>query len=565
MEASALGGRGDAQLTGGDDVHRRTRLNRLAAVSAVVVTGGLVGASVGQAAESEKVFGLVAGAPQTLITFQSDSPGTIASTTSITGLVGGGESVVGLDTQPSTGRLFAVTKDAADNGRVYSVDKSTAVATVLTSTPFALGAATSYGVDFNPVANAIRIVSGDELSLRVSPVSGNLAGADATLTNPDVATASDNNVVSVAYTNAVNGAQQTTLYGLDTTSDKLVRQGGLGGFPSPNGGVLTNIGPLAFNILDPAGFDISGASNTAHVAVQLIGFGGSSFFSTINLSTGAIATGLEIGTTVDVQDIAVDTQPPSVQFSAATTSVSEKAGKATVTITRTGNTAGTSTVSYATAVTATSCAGAACTATAGTDYTAIPATAVTFAAGETAKTFDISIDDDTTVEDAETIGVALSANTAAGLGAPNVAQVTVLDNDPATVNVPVPGPTVTGPTVTGPTVTVAPTPVAIKSATAKVAAARDKRAPYAFKVSGSITPPDGLDPTAACRYGTVRMTLKPANGGKATVYERLVTTKCTFSATLVVAKKGKSTVAVKFLGSDRLTSRSITTLKVRAG
>lgn len=529
-------------------MQRRSRLNQLAAVSAAVVGSGvLCGTAMAQTADSEKVFGLTgATAPQALISFQSTNPGTITALGTVA--VPTGELVVGIDTQPATGRLFAVTRDASGNGRVYTVNKATGATTLVTSTPFALAgtATTTYGVDFNPVPNAIRIVSSDELNIRVSPATGNLLGADTAL-------APAGNVVSVAYTNATGGAQQATLYDIDSAADTLLRQGGLGGVPSPNLGALTTLGPLGFDVADPVGFDISGATGAPYVSVQV---GGASFFSTINLGSGAVPSGALIGDgTGNVRDIAIDTQAPSVQFSAAAYSASEKAGKATVTITRSGNTDAASTVSYATSATG--------NATAGTDYTAIAATPVTFAAGETTKTFDITIANDTAVEDAETIGVALSANTGAALGAPNVATVTVFDDDPATTTTTttVPGPTVTLP---GTVRTVAPVPVAIASGTAKASPTRDKKAPYSFKISGSVTPPSGLDKTTACRYGTVRMTVKPSSG-KSVAYEKLITTKCTFSATLPVAKKGKYTVTVKFLGSDRLSSKTLKTLKVQAG
>ena len=87
-----------------------------------------------------------------------------------------------------------------------------------------------------------------------------------------------------------------------------------------------------------------------------------------------------------------------MQFSTATYTVNENAGTATITVTRTGGSDGASRVNYATSNG---------TATAGSDYTAASGT-LTFAAGETSKTFTMPIINDTAVENAETVTLTLS-------------------------------------------------------------------------------------------------------------------------------------------------------------
>ena len=113
----------------------------------------------------------------------------------------------------------------------------------------------------------------------------------------------------------------------------------------------------------------------------------------------------------------------TLQFSAATYSVAENGGSATITITRTGGSTG------AVGVTVSTSNG---TATAGSDYTAV-STTVSFAAGDTAnKTVSIPITDDALVEGNETVNVALSTPTGgATLGSPNTAVLTITDNDGA--------------------------------------------------------------------------------------------------------------------------------------
>ena len=113
----------------------------------------------------------------------------------------------------------------------------------------------------------------------------------------------------------------------------------------------------------------------------------------------------------------------TLQFSAATYTVAENGGSATITITRTGGSAGAVGVTFATSNG---------TATAASDYTAVSQT-VSFASGDTAnKTVSIPITDDTVVEGNETVNLALTNPTGgATLGSPSTAVLTITDNDTA--------------------------------------------------------------------------------------------------------------------------------------
>jgi Calx-beta domain len=95
----------------------------------------------------------------------------------------------------------------------------------------------------------------------------------------------------------------------------------------------------------------------------------------------------------------------------------------TITITRTGGSAGAVGVTFATSNG---------TATAGSDYTATTQT-VSFASGDTAnKTVSVPITDDTSVEGNETVKLTLSNPTGgATLGNPSTAVLTITDNDTA--------------------------------------------------------------------------------------------------------------------------------------
>ena len=119
-------------------------------------------------------------------------------------------------------------------------------------------------------------------------------------------------------------------------------------------------------------------------------------------------------------DAAAEVRPGQFQFGAPAFSVRENGVTATITVTRTGGSDGTVTVGYRTG---------GGTAAAGVDYRAAAGT-LTFAPGQTSKSFTVSLLDDRTRELTETVGLALSAPTGgATLGAQRTAALSILDND----------------------------------------------------------------------------------------------------------------------------------------
>ena len=128
--------------------------------------------------------------------------------------------------------------------------------------------------------------------------------------------------------------------------------------------------------------------------------------------------------------------PGSLQFGSATYNANENAPMVTLTVTRTGGSDGAVTVGY-TLGGGTATGGATCGA--GIDYVNTGGT-VSFANGETSKTFDVALCDDTTFEGDETF-IATLANATGGatIGMPSSSTVTILENDPmptgGTINV----------------------------------------------------------------------------------------------------------------------------------
>jgi hypothetical protein len=217
-----------------------------------------------------------------LLTTRANTPGTVRSRMDITGLQGG-ERIVGLDVRPANGQLYALTT----GGRLYQVSPSTGAATQVGTAvaPFTIG--TGVGFDFNPTVDRIRVVLADGTNFRMNPDTGAVVDTDPN--TPDVQLDANINpateqVSAVAYTNSFAGATSTTLFGLSSTGNQLVRIGGENGTPSPNGGAVTVVGNLGVPLTGPRnGFDIS-TGGTAYAVFQS---GSATRVYTLNLATGA--------------------------------------------------------------------------------------------------------------------------------------------------------------------------------------------------------------------------------------------------------------------------------------
>ena len=232
-----------------------------------------------------------------LIQFDSATPGTITSTVGISGLVSG-DQIQGIDFRPAFGVLYALginNTAGTDSGRIYTIDIATAVATTLGTAPFstALSDGAIYGFDFNPTVDRIRVINSLDQNMRVNPDSGGLVQFDTNLT-PATAV-----VVGAAYDrNDRNPATTlTTLFGIDSSANTLVRIGGVDGNPSPNAGAVTTIGALGITISNAnVGFDIA-EDGVAYASLATIIAGTSTYrLYTVNLTTGAVTAVANIGT-----------------------------------------------------------------------------------------------------------------------------------------------------------------------------------------------------------------------------------------------------------------------------
>ena len=257
------------------------------------------------AAQTSQVEGLAWAltASNKLISFSTLAPGTITRTLTVTGLQSG-ETLQGIDFRPRTAQLIAV----GSTSRIYTINTTTGAATQIGSAVFAPAlSGTKFGVDFNPVPDRIRVISEADQNLRLNPDTGGVAGTDTNLVyaTGDANAAANPNVVGVGYTNNVSGATTTTLFGIDSNLDILVRQGSVGGAPtSPNTGQLFTIGALGFNTTDQVGFDIADFNDAAFASLTTSGATQSQLYS-INLTSGAATLIGTIGALEIIRDLAI--------------------------------------------------------------------------------------------------------------------------------------------------------------------------------------------------------------------------------------------------------------------
>lgn len=198
----------------------------------------------------------------------------VGAQTPITGLVAGDE-IVGIDVRPQNGMLYGLGfNPVAGTVQLYAISHRTAVARPVGAPaafvtaagaprPVGAGAATRFGLDFNPAVDRVRVVNSAGQNFRLNPNNG--APVDGDAVNAGVQMDGDVNgattaVDGTAYTNAVANTTITTQYTLDASSDAIHVQN------PPNAGTQTQALPLTLggsplDVDAAGGFDIAPGVN----------------------------------------------------------------------------------------------------------------------------------------------------------------------------------------------------------------------------------------------------------------------------------------------------------------
>ena len=232
---------------------------------------------------SDQLTILALTADQRLVSFRECNPTGARDIGSVYGLQAPDTMLVGIDFRVQDGLLYGV----GNGGGIYTIDTYTAVATLMQNLKVGLDGY-FFGVDFNPAANALRIISNTGQNLRL-PFAGPLMGqtqTDAPLNYPGPPAINPATGLSgAAYTNNdLDPNTGTTLFDIDTSLNQVVIQS------PPNAGSLVATGMLTVDADSPVGFDIYTTLQDG-VAINNSGFaslvvGGVPGFYRVNFPTG---------------------------------------------------------------------------------------------------------------------------------------------------------------------------------------------------------------------------------------------------------------------------------------
>jgi hypothetical protein len=256
-------------------------------------------------------------------------PSGIDAPLAITGVTAG-ETLVSIDRRPQNGFLYGLGfNGAAGTVRLYSISTATGLAAPLGATgtfiaadgvtpvPVGAGVGTTFGIDFNPTVDRVRVVNSAGQNFRMNPntgafvdgVAGGMLNMDGAINGPTTG------VQETAYTNSVANSTVTTQYTLDLTTDALCIQN------PPNAGTQTLCQTLSSPVEAVLGFDIAPgvsvnaastpATGTGVTVVKLDGQTNETLAS-VDLTTGALTAVGTLGSG-GISGIAVQ-QPASVRF-----------------------------------------------------------------------------------------------------------------------------------------------------------------------------------------------------------------------------------------------------------
>lgn len=246
-------------------------------VGALGVTEDIRGIAL-RAAQTPVVLGLTD--DNRLVGFKVGTPNTLDTNVAISGLAAG-ELVLGIDVRPRDNMLYGLTSTA----RLITIDPATGVATVKatlaadaadTTLAYTAIAGTAFAVDFNPVADRLRVISNSGQNLRINVDTG-ATTTDGVINRAGVAPV----VAAAAYTNSIPNATATQLFDVDSASSVLALQN------PPNDGTLVNVGPLGVTVAGDGGMDIAGGANGLVLAALRTSNGGPTSLYRVDITTGA--------------------------------------------------------------------------------------------------------------------------------------------------------------------------------------------------------------------------------------------------------------------------------------
>jgi Domain of unknown function (DUF4394) len=210
-------------------------------IKTVLLAGAFAtSAFVASSAQAASIIGLVDG--KSIVTIDPKSR-KVTQTVNVKGAA----TLLGIDVRPADGMIYGVASD----GAIVTIDAKTGQATMKSRLSEMLKTGVVVTVDFNPVADRMRLMGSDGASLRVNVEDGKVTvDGSHKYKEGDVNAGKTPRVVAGAYTNSWKGTQATALYNIDAATDSLVTQA------PPNDGILNTVGPLGVKLNGSVAFNI---------------------------------------------------------------------------------------------------------------------------------------------------------------------------------------------------------------------------------------------------------------------------------------------------------------------
>jgi hypothetical protein len=205
----------------------------------------------------------------TLTMFDTESL-EVSGTMEVTGVDG----LAGIDVRPADKMLYGVSLA----GEIVTIDTATGVATVKNTLSEMLPSFEGAIVDFNPMADRLRLMGIEGTNFRVNPDDG-VVTVDGSLAfdEGDMHVGETPTIVAAAYTNSIGKPEATAMYDIDATIVALIQQ------VSPNDGTLATIGKLGIEGANNSAFDIASTKDLINTAYLVAG----GTLYTIDLDSGA--------------------------------------------------------------------------------------------------------------------------------------------------------------------------------------------------------------------------------------------------------------------------------------
>jgi hypothetical protein len=216
---------------------------------------------------------------KTLVWFDTDKPAE-AKTIELIGI----DKLQGIDMRPGDKMVYGVAAD----GNLVTINLETGTTSVTAKLSTMLPDGVMASVDFNPMADKLRIMGSDGTNLRADPASGKVT-TDGSLQFEagDPSAAMKPAIIATAYINAFGKPEKTAMYDIDA-SGLFIQQ------TKPNDGTLKTIGKLGIDLGGTVAFDIQTTPDGTNTAWLVSG----GTLYKIDMATGAAqksAEGLDAG------------------------------------------------------------------------------------------------------------------------------------------------------------------------------------------------------------------------------------------------------------------------------